>query len=378
MKAFIVEARRTPIGRSHPEKGALRGIRADELLAGLLRDFNGRVMNAATIGDFYAGCVGQHLEQGKNVARLALLLAGYPSEIPGVTINRLCGSSLQAINFAAVSVGAGREDAILAGGVEHMQHVPMTAAIDYNQKIFESFEFPFTNMGLTAEKVAMRYGITRAEQDAFALESHRRAIRAAETGAFAQEIVPVTTSDGPFAKDQSPRAETSMDVLAALKPAFREDGSVTAGNSCGLGDGASLTLIASEGYCRRHSLKPLAEIVDHAVVGIDPTVMGLGPVPAIRKVLDRSKLSVNDVGLFEINEAFAAQAIACMRELDLDPGRVNVRGGAIALGHPLGATGARIATTLVHALADSGREWGVAAMCIGHGQGIATLVRRGQ
>ncbi|MEK6706142.1 MAG: thiolase family protein [Bdellovibrionota bacterium] len=386
LNAFVVDARRTAIGRSHPEKGALRNVRADALIAMLIKEATTKAATtkAATtkavspdaIDDVFIGCVGQHLEQGKNIARLSSLLAGLPDRVPGVTINRLCASSLQALNFAAMTLDRGDADIILAGGVEHMHHVPMAAALDYNQELLGRYEFPFNNMGLTAEKVAEVYGISRREQDEFAFRSHKKALEAQSKGHFAREIIPVTTPDGVFSKDQLPRADTNIETLLALKSSFKENGTVTAGNSSPLSDGASLTTLLSADGLRRTGAKARAQILDYAVVGIDPCLMGMGPVPAIQKLLGRSGFKVNDIDVFELNEAFASQAIACMRELEISEDRVNLFGGAIALGHPLGCTGTRLITTLINVLESTDKEFGVTAMCVGHGQGVATLVRR--
>ncbi|TYO99408.1 3-ketoacyl-CoA thiolase [Geothermobacter ehrlichii] len=380
MDAYLIEARRTAIGRAHPDKGLFREVRADELLAELMRRTlaemeTGEELTAA-LDDVYIGCVGQHLEQGKNIARLALLLAGLPETLPGVTINRLCASSLQAFNFAASTIAAGDADLLLAGGVEHMTHVPMQAATDYHRGLLSRYEFPFNNMGLTAEKVARDFGVSRHDQDSFAVESHRRALAAREAGHFDREILPIDTPDGPARQDQSPRPGTSLEALAQLKPVFAADGTVTAGNSSPLNDGASLTLLASSAACKRFGLKPRARVAGFAVVGLDPCTMGMGPVPAIRRLLEKTGLSLDTIDRFELNEAFASQAVACIRELRLDPEKVNPYGGAIALGHPLGGTGTRLITTLINGLEQSGGRYGIASLCIGHGQGMATLIER--
>jgi acetyl-CoA acyltransferase len=380
MNAYLVEAKRTAIGRSHPDKGLFREARADEMLAnlmsGLLKGLaNGEALTPA-IDDIYIGCVGQHLEQGKNIARLSALLAGLPEHIPGVTINRLCASSLQAFNFAAATIASGNAELLLAGGVEHMDHVPMGAALNYNQQLLERYEFPFTNMGLTAEKVADIYAISRAMQDDFAVESHRRAVAAQEAGHFAREILPIPAGDKLADRDQSPRPGTSRASLAELKTIFRENGSVTAGNSSSLNDGASLCLLASEKACAQFSLQRRARVIDFAVVGLDPCQMGMGPVPAIRKLLHKNNLAVADIDLFELNEAFASQSLACCQELQLPAAKVNPWGGAIALGHPLGCTGTRLITTLLNGLETGGGRYGIASLCIGHGQGLATLIER--
>jgi acetyl-CoA acyltransferase len=374
--ARLVAARRTPLGRSHPERGALRGLRADELLAALIRDVAGTLPDPAAIDDVLVGCVGQHLEQGKNLARLASLLAGLPASVPGATFNRLCASSLEAFNTAALRIAAGQDELLLAGGVEHMQHVPMQAAIDYHPALLARPPFPFNNMGLAAEWLAARDGIDRAAQDAWALASHQRALAAEAAGRLAAERLAVDTPQGRVEHDQGPRAESSLASLAELKPAFREDGTVTAGNASPLSDGASLTLLASAAACQQYGLHARAEVLGSAVVGIEPEAMGRGPVLAIRRLLARFGLAVADVDRFEINEAFAAQLVSNLRELALDAERVNPWGGAIALGHPLGATGTRLITTLLHGLEASDGEFGIAALCVGHGQGVATLIRR--
>lgn len=376
MKAFVIEAKRTAIGRSHPDKGVFRNVRADELLAGLIKQVVDHGISPEFVDDIFIGCVGQHLEQGKNIARLSALLAGLPDTIPATTINRLCASSLQAFNFAVSTIESGHADVVLAGGVEHMHHVPMTAALDYNQQLLDRYEFPFTNMGLTAEKVAESFAISRAEQDRFALESHQRAIAAQQAGQFDREIVPVETEDGVIKKDQSPRATTDLETLGQLKTVFKDGGTVTAGNSSPLNDGASLTLLASDAACQQHGLAKKAVVIDHCVVGLDPCQMGLGPVPAIQKLLKRNDLTVNDIDRFELNEAFASQAIACIRQLALPLEKVNPWGGAIALGHPLGATGTRLIATLLNGLIADDQELGIASLCIGHGQGMATLIHR--
>ncbi len=380
MDAYLIEAKRTAIGKSHADKGLFRAVRADEMLAALMRGvIDGLACGedfSAELDDIYIGCVGQHLEQGKNIARLSSLLAGLPDSVPGVTINRLCASSLQAFNFAASTVATGNAELVLAGGVEHMDHVPMAAALNYNQHLLDRYDFPFTNMGLTAEKVAQVYGVSRDMQDEFALESHRRAIAAQQSGHFTREIIPIPAGDGFASVDQSPRSGTSLSGLAELKTIFKEDGTVTAGNSSPLNDGASLTLLASEAACKRFAMEPRARVVDYAVIGLDPCQMGMGPVPAIRKLLQKNAVSVADVDLFELNEAFASQAVACVNELELPLDKVNPWGGAIALGHPLGSTGTRLVTTLLNGLETSGGRYGIASLCIGHGQGMATLIER--
>ncbi len=380
MNAYLVEAKRTAIGRAHPDKGLFREVRADEMLAALMRGLLDAMPAAKdftpAIDDIYIGCVGQHLEQGKNIARLSSLLAGLPDSLPGVTINRLCASSLSAFNLAASTIVSGHADLLLAGGVEHMTHVPMQAATDYHQELLARYEFPFNNMGLTAEKVAEVYGISRTAQDEFAVDSHRKAIAAQQAGHFSREIIPIPAGDILADQDQSPRPGTNSASLAELKTIFKENGTVTAGNSSPLNDGASLTLLASEAACERFDLPRRARVIDFSVVGLDPCQMGMGPVPAIRKLLQKNQLEVADIDLFELNEAFASQAIACINELKLPLQKVNPWGGATSLGHPLGCTGTRLITTLLNGLETSGGRYGIASLCIGHGQGMATLIER--
>lgn len=380
MDAYLVEAKRTAIGRAHPDKGLFSAVRADEMLAalmsGLLEGLATGEALAEAIDDIYIGCVGQHLEQGKNIARLSALLAGLPATVPGVTINRLCASSLQAFNFAASTIAVGNAELLLAGGVEHMGHVPMAAALNYNQLLLDRYEFPFTNMGLTAEKVAQLYGVSRAAQDEFAVESHRRALAAQEAGHFAREIQPIPAGSSLAEQDQSPRPGTNSTSLGELKTLFMADGTVTAGNSSPLNDGASLTLLASATACEGFALQRRARVVDFAIVGLDPCQMGMGPVPAINRLLAKNRLSVADIDLFELNEAFASQAVACVNELRLPMEKVNPWGGAIALGHPLGCTGTRLITTLLNGLEAGDGRYGIASLCIGHGQGMATLIER--
>ncbi len=374
-RVYLIEAKRTPIGRSHPDKGIFRNCRADELLAFLMKDFCPRIVPAENLDDIYIGCVGQFREQGKNIARLSSLLAGFPDSVPGTTVNRLCASSLQAFHFAASSIASGHGHLILAGGVEHMQHVPMTAELDYHEGLLSRYEFPFTNMGLTAERLAEKFKISRKSQDEFSWMSHQRAL-AAQADQMTTEILPMMLGDEVIAVDQGPRADTSLERLAELKPVFKENGTVTAGNSSPLSDGASLTLLASESACETFGLAPRARVVDFQVVGVNPLEMGLGPVPAVKQLLERNRLGVLNIDLFELNEAFAAQALVCRNELGIPSDRMNVSGGAIALGHPLGCTGTRLVTTLVRNLERSKKRIGIASLCIGHGQGMATLLER--
>jgi 3-oxoadipyl-CoA thiolase len=396
-EAWIIEAVRTPIGRYG---GALASVRPDDLAAAALRAVVDRSgIDAALIEDVILGCANQAGEDNRDVARMALLLAGLPVEIGGLTVNRLCGSGLQAINSAAHAINVGDGEVFIGGGVESMTRAPYVmakpaAAFDrgdremfdttlgwrfINPKLAE-LHYPYS-MGETAENVAERWKVDRAAQDAFALESQRKAIAAIEGGRFDDQIVPITVPAKKgdavvVARDEHPRADTTTEALAKLRPAFREGGSVTAGNSSGINDGASAVLVVEADRARELGLKPLARVVSTAVAGVDPAIMGYGPVPATRKALDRAGITAADLDLIELNEAFASQSIVCIDELGLDPARVNVNGGAIALGHPLGMSGARLITMLTHELRRTGGRYGLATMCIGVGQGIATIVER--
>jgi 3-oxoadipyl-CoA thiolase len=384
--AFITTALRTPVGK---HGGSLAGVRPDDLAAVPIRAVVERSgIDPATIDDVIFGCANQAGEDNRNVARMALLLAGLPVGVPGQTVNRLCGSGLQAVASAAQAIKAGEGTTFIAGGVESMTRAPyvmLKPSEPWSRKTPEVADttvgWRFTNprmkkewtiaLGETAEVVADRYKISRAEQDAFAVESQQRAERALKECVFTNELVPVTLPDGStFAKDEYPRAGTTLDAVAKLKPAFRKDGTVTAASSSGINDGAAALLVTS------NAKQPLARIVATAVAGVDPSVMGLGPVPATKKALQRAGLTIDQIDLVELNEAFAAQAIACIRDLNLDPATVNIYGGGIALGHPLGCTGAKILTTLVHALTRRNARFGLATMCIGVGQGIAMIVER--
>ncbi|HMP06526.1 MAG TPA: acetyl-CoA C-acyltransferase FadA, partial [Lacipirellulaceae bacterium] len=379
----IVDAVRPPIGRASAERGVFRDVRSDDLAAAVIAALVARTgIDPAAIEDVVLGCTQQQREQGFNVARIAALLAGLPSSTAGATINRLCGSSLQALNQACHAIVAGGEDVQIVGGLEHMQHIPMDAGVDFNPKLFRGTSRGALHMGYTAEFLAQMQGISREAQDEFALASHRKAAAATDSGAFQAEIVPVPGRDNEgrritVREDLCIRRDTTAEALAALEPAFMPKiGTVTAGNSSPINDGAAALLVMSDDRARDLGLTPLARVRSTAVAGVDPAVMGTGPVPATQLALRRAGLSVDDVDLWELNEAFAAQALACMAMLELPPERVNVRGGAIAIGHPLGASGARIATTLVHALRDRDATIGVATMCIGIGQGIATVLER--
>jgi acetyl-CoA acyltransferase len=378
--AVIIEAVRTPVGRAHAEKGMFRDVRADDLSADLIKALLDRVgLPASAVEDIHWGCVKQQGEQGYNVGRLAALIAGLPIEVGACTVNRLCGSSLQAINQAAQSIAANAEDVQIAGGVEHMQHIPMEVGYDPSPRLFYHHSPATMNMGITAENLALRYRISRKDQDAFAFRSHQNAARATDSGAFSKEVIPTWGRDDEGRKklltaDQCIRRDTSPEALAALKPAFMpEGGTVTAGNSSPLNVGAAAVLIMSEERARQLGLTPKVRVRAMAVAGVDPSVMGIGPVPATHKALERAGLTLDDIDLIELNEAFAAQALSVIRLLKANPEKVNVRGGAIAIGHPLGASGARIATTLIHAMMDHKAKLGLATMCIGAGQGIATI-----
>ena len=396
-EAWIVEALRTPFGRYG---GALAGVRPDDLAATVLEAVVARSgISAADIDDVILGCANQAGEDNRNVARMALLVAGYPVEVPGQTVNRLCGSGLQALAAAANAIAVGDAEVVVAGGVESMSRAPLVTLKPEsglergNRELVDTTigwrfvnprlhaKYPAISLGETAERVADQWHVSREAQDELALASQQRAAAAATSGVHAEEIVPVSIpqrSGAPIVvdRDEHPRPDTSAAALAKLKPAFAADGTVTAGNASGINDGAAALLVVESERARALGLKPYARIVATAVAGVDPSVMGAGPIPAIRKLLERTGLTVADIDRVELNEAFASQAVACITELGLDPAKTNVHGGAIALGHPLGASGARMATTLVRELRRSGGRYGIAAMCIGVGQGIAMLVER--
>jgi len=388
VRAVVLSAVRTPVGRYG---GGLAGTRPDDLAAHAVRAAVDRAgVPAEQIEDVWLGCANQAGEDNRNVARMAVLLAGLPETVAGVTVNRLCASGLAAIVGACHAVIAGDGDLFVAGGVESMSRAPfVTAKPDrafprgdrtlYDSTLGWRFpnprlaeRFPLESMGETGENVAERYAVSREEQDAFALRSQRRWAAAAQAGRFDDELVPV----GDLTRDEHPRPDTSAEKLAALRPAFREPGTVTAGNSSGLNDGAAALVIASEEKARELGVEPLGTFVGSAVAGVDPRVMGIGPVPAVRKLLARTGISIDDVDLIELNEAFASQSVAVVRELGLMEEKVNVNGGAIAIGHPLGMSGARLAVTLLHELRRRGGRSGVATMCVGVGQGQAALFER--
>lgn len=381
--AVIIDAVRTPIGRAHSERGVYRDVRADDLAVAVVRALVERTgIDPAAIEDVLLGCTHQTGEQGLNVARLVALVAGLPSSSAGATVNRLCGSGLEALHQAAHSIVAGAEDVHVVGGVEHMHHNPMGEGADLNPRLFGPTSKGALMMGVTAELLAQSQGISRDEQDRFALASHQKAAAAHDSGDFHAELVPVWGRDEAgerklVAADQCVRRDTSLAQLAELSPAFMPGiGTVTAGNSSPVNDGAAALLVMSEERARALGLAPLARVRATAVAGVDPCVMGTGPIPATQKALDRAGMKLADIDLVELNEAFAAQAIACLRGLGLDEERLNVRGGAIAIGHPIGASGARIATTLLHAMIARDAAVGLATMCVGAGQGIATVLER--
>jgi acetyl-CoA acyltransferase len=382
-RAVIVDCVRTPIGRSHKDKGVFREVRSDDLAVEVVKALIERTgIDIAEIEDVVMGNTQQQGEQGLNAARVVGLMAGLATQTGGTTVNRLCGSSLQAINQASHAIMAGFEDVQIVGGLEHMQHIPMDAGIDLNPKLFHRTSKGALAMGVTAEFLAQTQGISREEQDQFALRSHQLAAAAQAKGEFKREMIPVYGRDESGQRilvdfDQCVRADASLETLAALKPAFMPGmGTVTAGNSSPLNDGAAALLVMSEEKAKALGLKPLVRVVATAVVGVDPAVMGTGPVPATKKALKRAGLKLEDIDVIELNEAFASQAIACMRMLKMNPAKVNLRGGAVAIGHPLGASGARITTTLVNNMVDRDATLGLATMCIGVGQGIATIFER--
>ena len=393
-EAWIIDAVRTPIGRVG---GRLATVRPDDLAAVPLRALLARTgVPAAEVEDVVLGCANQGGEDSRNVARMAALLAGFPVEVPAVTVNRLCASGLEAVAQAARAIAAGDGHVYVAGGVESMSRAPLAMARPErayprgNVTLYDTaLGWRWTNprleaaghtdsLGQTAENLAAEGHISRDAQDRFAVASHGKAIAALDAGAFSGELAPVETEDGPVTADECPRRDTSLERLARLAPAFKKGGSVTAGNSSPLNDGAAALLVTSDAYARAHGLRPLARVRASAVAGVPPRVMGLGPVPAARKALERARVGLGDVGVIELNEAFAAQSLAVLAGWGLAPddARVNPDGGAIALGHPLGCSGARILTTLVHSLRRRGKALGLASMCIGVGQGIAMVVER--
>jgi 3-oxoadipyl-CoA thiolase len=397
-EVVIVSAVRTPMGKYG---GQLKEVRPDDLAAVVLREVVDRIgLDPAEVEDVILGCANQAGEDNRNVARMALLLAAFPIEVPGQTVNRLCGSGMQATIAGAREIQAGGADVVITGGVESMTRAPWVMAKPdggfprgpqtaydtslgwrlVNPKLAELYGT--LQMGETAERVAAKYEVSREEQDEFALRSHQRAVAAQESGKFEAELVPVAIPQKKgetvtVSADEGPRADSSLESLGRLKPVFQADGTVTAGNASPLNDGASALVLMEAGEAKRRGLRALATFVASASMGVHPSYMGIGPVPATRKALAKAGLSTRDVDLVELNEAFAAQSVACVRELALDEAKVNVNGGAIALGHPLGSSGSRLICSLIHEMNRSGAEVGLATMCIGVGQGIASIWRRG-
>lgn len=392
--SYLIHARRTPIGSFG---GVLSGLRVDDMLAELFKDFaKSATFDLKEIDDTIIGCANQAGEDNRNIARMSLMLAGYPFEVPGTTLNRLCGSSLDAVIDAHSRIQAGIGECFIAGGAESMSRAPYVmsksnTAFDRTQKIWDTsigwrFEnpkmaqlFPLLGMGETAEEVQKLHNITREAQDQFAFTSHQKALAAQARGEFKNEILPLTleTKKGStiIDLDEGPRADTSLEKLAKLKSAFKKDGTVTAGNSSSINDGASMVVVCSEDFVKRHNLKPLAMVTGGAVHGLHPNIMGLGPVGAVKKLVHKFGYKMSDFDVIELNEAFAVQALGCIKELELDPTKINKNGGSIALGHPLGCSGTRILTTLVHQMdKNPSYKKGLASMCIGVGQGIALSV----
>jgi len=384
-RAVILSGVRTPIGR---RGGALADVRPDDLAAAVIAEAVARAgVNPAEIEDVYFGAANQAGEDNRNVARMAVLLAGLPETVAGVTLNRLCASGLSAVIAASHAIAAGDGDLFVAGGVESMSRAPFVHArpdvgddaTEYDTQLGWRFPnprlaqlFPLESMGETGENVAERWGVSREDQDAFALRSQQRWVAAADSGRFDEELIAVNG----LTRDEHPRPDTSAEKLAALKPVFREGGSVTAGNASGVNDGAAALVIASEERAAALGIEPLGRFVGSAVAGVDPRVMGIGPVPAVRKLMERTGLAVGDLDLVELNEAFASQSLAVIRELGLDDEKVNVNGGAIAMGHPLGMSGARLVVSLLHELRRRDGRYGLATLCVGVGQGQAALFER--
>jgi acetyl-CoA acetyltransferase family protein len=380
-EAVIVSAVRTPVGRAH--KGSLKDLRIDDLGALVVKAALERAggLDASLVEDVIFGCAMPEGEQGLNVARNIAILAGLPVSAAGATVNRFCASGLQSVNMAAQNIMLGMGDVFIAGGIESMSRVPMGGFNpSFNRKLVGGkFGFPevYIPMGNTAENVAKKYEVSREAQDEFAYQSHMKAIKAQKEGMFKDEIVPVTLSDGSVLEnDEGPRADTTLEKLATLKPVFVEGGSVTAGNSSPLNDGAAAAVVMSLGKARELGLKPLARIVTIAVAGVEPEFMGIGPVPAVRKALDRAGLTIDDIDLVELNEAFSSQALVVRNELGIKPEKLNPKGGAIAIGHPLGCSGARILATLMNDMRQYDAQIAIETMCIGGGQGLATIFER--
>jgi acetyl-CoA acyltransferase len=396
LDAYIVHAKRTPIGRLG---GLLSPVRVDDMMALLIKDYAKTInYDPLEIDDVIVGCANQAGEDNRNIGRMAAVLAGLPYEVPGVTINRLCGSSLDAVIDACGRISLGLADCLIVGGAESMTRAPLVISkgstpFGRDSQMYDTTfgwrfpnanmkkMFPLLSMGETAENVAEQFKISREDQDQFALSSHQKAIKASEEGAFSQEILPVEVKlrkkEYTLEKDEGPRADTDLEKLSKLRPVFREGGTVTAGNASSMNDGAALVVVVSGEFVKKHNLKPLARISGMGVRGVHPDVMGLGPIEATRTLCQKFGHKVSDFDAIELNEAFAAQALACVRELEIDPSKVNLHGGAIALGHPLGCSGARILTTLLGVMKkNSAMKKGLASMCIGVGQGVALSIEK--
>jgi acetyl-CoA acyltransferase len=382
-EVVIVDAVRTPIGRGHPEKGYYKDVHANTLLGRCYTELLARSgVDAGEVEDVIAGCVMQFGEQGLNVARNAWLQEGLPIEAAATTVDRQCGSAQQAVNFGAALIAAGVHDVVIGSGVEHMGHLPFSAGMKTQQEFGTAFtpelmeKHNLVGQGLGAEMIADQWEIPRSELDELALRSHQLAAKATEEGRFERETVPFRVNGDTYLADQGIRPDTSLEALAALKPVFREDGRVTAGNSSQISDGAAAILLMSREKAEQLGLRPRARIVDQTTVGVDPVTMLTGPIPATAKILERNSISIGDLDTIEVNEAFAPVVAAWAREHHPDMDRVNPRGGAMALGHPLGSTGARLLTTLLHELEDEDKELGLVTMCCGGGLGTATLIQR--
>ncbi len=386
-EVVIVEAARTPIGRGHPEKGYYKNTHPNELLGKAFSSVIERAgIPAEAVEDVITGCVQQIGEQSFNVGRNAWLQAGLPMETPATTVDRQCGSAQQAVNFGAALVGSGVHDVVIGGGVEHMGHIPMGVTFNFVDKVGSPWpeelmaRYNLVPQGISAEMIADKWEIPRSELDELGLRSHQNAARATEEGRFERETIPMTVkmngSEETVVADQGIRPDTSLEALSGLKPAFKEDGKVTAGNSSQISDGAAAVLLMTREKADEYGLKPRARILDQTTVGVDPVIMLTGPIPATRKLLERNSMTMDDIDLVEINEAFASVVAAWRRELEPDMDRVNVNGGAIALGHPLGSTGARLITTLLHELERTDKEVGLVTMCCGGGLGTGTLIQR--
>jgi acetyl-CoA acyltransferase len=382
-EVVIVEAVRTPIGRGHPDKGYYKDTHPNELLGRTYTELIERAGIAPdAVEDVVCGCVQQYGEQMFNVGRNAWLQAGLPIETPATTVDRQCGSAQQAVNFGAALIAAGVHDVVIGSGVEHMGNIPMGVSFKWTEDVGSPFppalleRYALVPQGISAEMIADKWEIPRSELDELALRSHRLAARATEEGRFERETLPFTVNGDTYVADQGIRPDTSLEALAALKPAFKPDGKITAGNSSQISDGAAAVLLMSAEKASELGLEPRARIVDQTTVGVDPVIMLTGPIPATRKLLERNGMTMEDIDLVEINEAFAPVVLAWQRELEPDMDRVNVNGGAMALGHPLGSTGARLITTLLHELERSDNEVGLVTMCCGGGLGTGTLIER--